>query len=83
MVAYYLIDCPHLHPFLQRTRSTDEERPNQSRVGVFNRLYCRVVHVGQAVRFPLHRSSTHRHHPLIGVNSPRSDQGSGWRSHHS
>lgn len=72
----------HLYSLLQRFRSTNEKWPHQSRAGVFNRVHSRVVQIGQTVSLPFYGSSTYRHHPLIDVHHPRSDQSSRGRSHH-
>lgn len=73
---------PNLHSFLERSQSTDEEWSNQPRVSVFDRVYSRVVQIGEAVSLPLYWPSTHWHRPLIFVHHPRSDQSSWLGGHH-
>lgn len=84
MLTCWVFFClsSHLYSLLQRFRSTNEKWPHQSRAGVFNRVHSRVVQIGQTVSLPFYGSSTYRHHPLIDVHHPRSDQSSRGRSHH-
>lgn len=63
----YALLHAYLHSIFQRSRSTDKQRSNQSRVGIFNRVDSRVVQVGQAVSLPLHRPGTYWNRPLVGV----------------
>lgn len=78
-----MIEFSYLHSFFQRSRPTDKQWSNQSRVGVFNRVDSWVVQVGQAVGLLLHWPRPYGNRPLVGVHWPRPDQGSWRRGHHS